>query len=117
MVCSETICRVTPSVAKVRTGICFAGISETNQLVSLIAVKGREVKICYRSPPRNPGGPLASAASRRPKGAGPPGFRGGPQCSIEKAVYKLQFSGIVQPVFQPFFPICGRFGALFDLYR
>ena len=42
MVCGETIRQVTQSVAKVRTGICFAGISETNQLVSLIAVKGRE---------------------------------------------------------------------------
>ena len=35
-----------------------------------------KVKKCYQAPSKNPGGPLASVARRRPKGAGPPGFLG-----------------------------------------
>ena len=60
------------------------GLCQTNVLRG--AGTGKVLK-CYRSPPRKPGVPLASAASRRPKGAGTPGFRGGPQCSRDQVVF------------------------------
>ena len=65
------------------------GLCQTNVLRG--AGTGKVLK-CYRSPPRKPGVPLASAASRRPKGAGTPGFRGGPQCSRERWVHSAMQS-------------------------
>ena len=61
-----------------------------NLLLLISEAKIKKIRVgkkCYRSPPRKPGVPLASAASRRPKGAGTPGFRGGPQCSRERWVH------------------------------
>ena len=81
------------------------GLCQTNVLRG--AGTGKVLK-CYRSPPRKPGGPLASEASRRPKGAGPPGFRGGPQCSRERWVHSA-----VEPIFGGFGRFKVRFWVIF----